>query len=148
MSLVELSYLPKEGKQFYILGNGKNIPLSDLRQEKSGFPWMSQNLNGQFIILKDGVYINDGISVSCVQWFLQKGAIVIAENPWCIGEEGGRIIADLEESRTPGYCYLGRVTIGGFSGMGISYRANAWLESKKPTDELMELYELYKKTKE
>ena len=142
-----------DGTPFYILraGNAKDVkdaksPLSDFRQEKCNFPWTEQSLNGAIIVLKKGVYIDDGISINCVLWFMQMGATVIAESCWCIGEGAARIIADLKKSTGSGSCFLGYVTLNGFSGMGVSDEANRWLRSRKPSDETMAIYERYRES--
>lgn len=146
--LVRRTVFVPEGKAFYILGgNEQKFPLSKFRQEDCGYPWLNHDLQGQFVILSKGVYIDDSTSINCILWFLRQGAIIISESPWCIGEDAGYEIADLKKEVTKGSCYLGNVVIGGFSGLGISDRANEWLKSKAVSKENLAIYKKFKESK-
>lgn len=115
--------------QFVIKPQKDKAPLSEANEYSSGFPWTSQSilskLPGTKVILAKGVYIDDQDDLNSLFWLLQQGAHVKVENPWCVGETAVRLLAKNTEVY-PGKCYLGELTVGGYSGMGITEAVRAW----------------------
>lgn len=121
-----------EDETCFVLGRGEKKPLAFFKTI------LNSDIDGSFVVLSDGVYIDDSTDLFLLKQLLQKGAIVVASNLWCIGEDAAHMLSREPDTQYKGSCYIGSVHLGGLSGMGVSMMANEWLRKRKPSEETLE----------